>query len=221
MRFLTISLIVSLLAFSVSINAREHTIFCGFAYWDSEAVQTDITGQPSDDEQNGSDGNTEIKNVISTGARSGFGLFYQSFEDDGLYFGVGFQRAEGDNTLCIVEDCINSTTNVDDVNLELGWSLRQWVPFVDFIRSETQTDTSGVIDTQEDWDVGIGSWYLPNDFSKLKVNFTGLKENDRQTLHAGFQRRLQNDFTIGLFFSYPIDEDISGYGLKFTLGWTL
>ena len=138
-----------------------------------------------------------------------------------FYVGAGFQRAEGGYNVCVLEDCADVSLTVNDVNLELGWSIRQWTPFVDFISSDTEADDEDVSDTDSDWDLGVGFWYQPSEETKLKFNINGLRDTDNQILTSGFQRTLENGVTIGGFFMYPLTQDVTGNGFRFTVGWTL
>lgn len=210
MRFLTTTLVVSLLAFSLSTHSRENTIFGGVYYFDTEA-------QSSSETEDGSD----VEITFTTGSRAGFRFYFQSFEDDGFFAGAGFQSAEGDYNACILQDCVRVNQTVRDTNLELGWSLGNWTPFVDFIWSDTEVDDSGESDADSDVDFGIGFWYKPSPETKLKININGLREDGSQILTSGFQRKLENRITIGGAFMYPFSQDISGTGFRFTVGWTL
>ena len=213
MRFLSTSLIVSLLAFSISTHARENTVFGGVTYLDTETIGTET----SDDDQGG----TDAVVTVTTGSRSGFGFYFQSFEDESLYVGAGFQRTEGDYNVCVLEDCGDVGLTVNEVNLELGWSMRQWTPFVDFVSSDTEADDPDLSDTDTDWDLGFGFWYQPSEETKLKFNISGLRDSDNQILTSGFQRILQNDITISGAFMYPLAQDVTGNGFRFAIGWTL
>ena len=193
------TLIVSLLAFSLSTNARDHTFFSGLTYLETETLLTENTRQPSADDQGGSEGTTGGQTTITTGSRTGFVFFFQSFENDSFYIGADLQRAEGGSELCVLEDCIGNNLTVDDVNLELGWSTHQWIPFVDLIWSYTQTETGGVSDTHTDWDLGIDTWNQPSEDTKLKFKINGMRDNHSQTLTSGFQHTVQHDVTIGAF----------------------
>lgn len=199
-----------LLAFSLTTNAREHTIFGGLALWDTETFDTQTTGEEFA---------TGV--TVTTGSRAGFGFFYQSFEDDSFFLGAGFQRTEGEYDVCILGECISGDQTVNDMNLELGWTRNNWTPFLDFIWSDIETDDSDDSDTDNDLELGVGFWYKPSAVTRLKFSISGLRNDENQILNSGFQRTLENDVTIGGTLMYVLNEDNTGYGYRFTVGWTL
>lgn len=213
MRFISTTLVLSLLAFSLSANAREITIFGGFTYLDTETTQTSDTGD-SGEASTGLD-------TVTSGSRTGFGAFVQSFEDDGFYVNLGFQRTDGEYDVCVVEDCTGVNLAVDDVNVELGWSRRQWTPFLEFTWSDIESQIPSAFDTETDLALGIGSWYQFTKDTKIKFKISGLNNGDSQSINAGFQRSLQSYFTIDGSFTYPLTQDVTGYGFRFAIGWTI
>ncbi|MXW07480.1 MAG: hypothetical protein F4Z87_05045 [Gammaproteobacteria bacterium] len=67
---------MSMLAFSLSTNAQDVTIFGGFNYLDSETTQTTNTGDTG--------GVSTQLETVTSGSRTSFGAFIQSFEDPGF-----------------------------------------------------------------------------------------------------------------------------------------
>ncbi|MCY3541436.1 MAG: hypothetical protein OXH31_05965 [Gammaproteobacteria bacterium] len=78
MRFISTTLVLSLLAISLSTNTREGTIVGGFNYLDTDTTQTSSTGDTV--------GTSSALDTVSSGSRTIFSAFIQSFED------AGFQR---------------------------------------------------------------------------------------------------------------------------------
>lgn len=170
-------------------------------------------------------GDTEIASTgpkaVNSGTRTGFGAFIQSFEDDSVYVSAGFQRTDGSYDFCVDEDCLDVNLKVDEVNVELGWSRRQWTPFLEFSWSDIESQIPAAFDLEKDLEFGIGSWYKFVEDTKIKVKISGLRNNDSQMITAGFQRTLQGYFTIDGSFTYPFNQDVTGYGFRFAVGWTL
>ncbi len=213
MRFISTTLVLSVLAFSLSTNAREVTIFGGFNYLDTETTQTSNTGETGE--------TSSGLDTVTSGSRTGFGVFVQSFEDDGFYVNVGFQRTDGEYDVCVVEDCAGVNLAVDELNVELGWSRRQWTPFLEFSSSDIESQIPSAFDNETDVALGIGSWYQFNEDTKIKFKISGLRNNDNQAIQAGFQRTLQSYFSIDGSFTYPLTQDVTGYGFRFAFGWTI
>ena len=227
MRFLSTTVIASLLVFALPTTAREHLVFYEISRWDTEATHTENTGSPSNNDKGGSESTGDLEGpvggftTVTTGSRRGQRLSYQTFEEDGFYLGVGTQRGSGEYDSCILDDCTPIELSVDEVNLELGWSRNKWTPFLDFMWSDTQSDTPDVTDAHTDWVLGIGTWFAVNEYTKAKFNIKGLRDNDSQTITAGFHHKLQNDITVGAFGSLPITQDVSGFGIRLTIGRNL
>ena len=158
--------------------------------------------------------------ALNSGSRTGFGTFIQSFADDGFYVSAGFHRTEGDYDFCAVEDCVDVNLRVDDVNVEFGWSNRPWTPFLDISCSNIESNLPATFDSETDSDLGIGSWYHFAEDTTIKIKISGLSNNDNQAITAGFQRTVQNYFTIDGSFTYPLTQDVTGFGFRFAVGWT-
>lgn len=217
-RFISTTLIVSLLAFSLTSSAREHVIFGGLAYLQSETVKQ----QPADDEP--SEPGEEIDEITAatTGSRVGFRIFYQTFEDQGVYLGVGYERAEGDYDFCIQLDCIGINQTFDDLTLELGWSTADgWTPYAEFERSDTQSEAPGESEPDAEVDLGIGMYYRSTDQIRMKLNANGLRDSDKLALSAGFQRKFENNIVMEGTFSFPVADDVTGYGFMISFGRSL
>lgn len=161
-----------------------------------------------------------VPDVITSGSRTGFGAFIQSFEDDSFYVSAGFQRTDGEYDVCVVEDCTRVNLAVDDVNVELGWSRRQWTPFLELSWSDIESQIPSAFDTETDLALGFGSWYEFTEDIKVKIEISGLNNGDSQSITAGFQRSLQSYFSIDGSFTYPLTQDVTGYGFRFAVGWT-
>ncbi len=202
-----------LLAFSLSIHAREIAVFGSLNYLDTETTHTLNSGDTGEA--------STVSDAITSGSRTGFGVFVQSFEDDSFYFSAGFQRTDGEYDVCVIEDCTGVNLAVDDVNLELGWSRRQWTPFLELSWSDIESQIPSAFDTETDLDIGIGSWYEFAEDTKIKIKITGFLNEDSQTINAGFQRTLQSYFSIDGSFTYPLTQDVTGYGFRFAIGWTI
>ena len=162
-----------------------------------------------------------VLDAVTSGSRTGFGFFLRSFEEDSFYASAGFQRTDGEYDVCVVEDCTGVNLAVDDVNLELGWSRRQWTPFLEFSWSDIESQIPSAFDTETDLALGIGSWYKFAEDTKIKIKISGLNNGDSQTINAGFQRSLQSYFSIDGSFTYPLTQDVTGYGFRFAIGWTI
>lgn len=180
---------------------------------DTETIQTTNDGEIGE-------GSMGLE-AVNSGSRTGFGAFVQSFKDDSFYFSVGFQRTAGDYDLCVFDDCVDVDLRVDDMNVELGWATRQWTPFIEFSRTDINSNVSTAFDTETDLDFGIGSRYQLVDNTNLKIKISGLRNDDSQTITAGFQRTLQSNFTVDGSFTYPLTQDVTGFGFRFAVGWTL
>ena len=141
MRVLTTTLVLSLFAFSHSTNAREISVFGGFNYLDTESTQTSSTGA-SEEASMGME-------IVTSGSRTGFGAFIQSFEDDSFYVTAGFQRNEGDYDFCVDSKCTVVNLSADDVNVELGWSRGHWTPFLEFSLSDIESQIPAAFDTED------------------------------------------------------------------------
>lgn len=218
--FLSTTLIVSLLGFSQSISAREHLVFGGLSYLQTETSKQETREQPSNDDPSVLE--EEEISTLTSGSRPGVRVFYRTFEVDGIYLGAGYERAEGDYDKCIGEDCIDIAQTVDELNLELGWTTRNnWTPFVEFVRFQTESDAPSVSDDEAEIDFGVGMYYESDENIKVKLYVNGLHDSDRLAFGAGFQRRLDNDILMDGSFSFPVAEDVTGYGFKFSLGRTL
>ena len=217
-RFLSTTLIVSLLAFSLSTSAREHVIFGGLSYLQTEAVKQQLVEEPPDSEPS-EPGEEEEVTTSTEGARVGLRVFYQTFEDEGVYVGAGFERADGDYDRCIQEDCIGITQTVNDLNIELGWSSANgWTPFVKFERSDTESDAPIESDTDAELDIGIGMYYRTVENIRMKLNINGLHDSDKLAFGAGFQRKFENDIVMEGTFSFPVADDLTGYGFTLAFG---
>lgn len=162
MRFLATTLLVIPLAFSLSTNAREHSIFGGVALLDTEILDTQSAGE------------TSVAEV-----------------------------------------------SVTDMNLELGWSKNDRDPLEDFNRSNTVTDDLDDADSEYDAGLGVGRWYTPAPGTKLKFNIYILRYEINQILDSVFQPTLENSVMIGGTFMYFLNEDRTGNGYRFTVGWSL
>lgn len=106
---------------------------------------------------------------------------------------------------------------------ELGtWLVKEQVHAVLELQwSDTQSDTPDVADTHTDWDLGIGTWLKVNEYTNVKFNINGLRDSVSQTITAGFHHKLQNDVTVGAFGSVLITHDVSGFGIRLTIGRNL
>lgn len=221
-RFLSTTLIVSVLAFSLSTSAREHAIFGGFSYLQTETVNQQVAEEPPDGEPSEPGEEDEEINTYTEGARVGLRVFYQTFEDEGVYVGVGYERADGDYDLCIQEDCIGISQTVNDLNLELGWSSANgWTPFVEFERSDTESDAPSESDNDAELDLGIGMYYRTVDHIRMKLNINGLLDSDKLAFGAGFQRKFENDIVMEGTFSFPVADAVTGYGFMLSFGRSL
>lgn len=213
MRFISTTLVLSLIAISLSTNAREVAIFGGFNHLETETTESTNAGE--------TEGTSTELDTVTLGSRTGFGAFIQSFEDDGFYFGAAFQRAEGYYDLCADDDRIGMSIRIADVNVELGWFRHQRTPLLDISWSNTEPQVPAAIDTETDLDFGIGSWYRFAKDTNVKIKVCGLRNNYSETITAGFQRKLQTNFSIDESFAYPITQDVTGFGFRFASGWTL
>ena len=218
-RFLSTTLIVSMLAFSLSTSAREHVIFGGLSYLQTETVKQQLVEVPPDGEPSEPGEEEEEITTSTEGSQVGLRVFYQTFEDEGVYVGVGFERADGDYDRCIQEDCVGISQTDNDLNLELGWSSANgWTPFVEFERSDTESDAPSESDTDAGLDLGIGMYYRTVDHIRMKLNINGLRDSDKLAFGAGFQRKFENNIVMEGTFSFPVADNVTGYGFKLAFG---
>ena len=155
---------------------------------------------------------------------NGYDFTYMNFNDNNLYYAVGWGFASGEDELCLDDFCIDFESDSSGLLFEIGYNFdNPFTPFVSVTRSEWDVDLGitglGLGDaTESDTTIGVGTWFGDED-RRLRLAFDGVDTDDPGVSIGGYTVLDNNLALSGSYFtSTESPGDI--WGLSIGLGWS-
>ena len=161
---------------------------------------------------------TGVFSADTTLKGAGFRLF--SFQDDGLYIGLGISLVSDNSKseICVSgPDCVWSYSAEASSFVEIGGDIGRWTPFVGLSFTRSEAHLMDEYDREDARGLGAGSW-LQFDTFLLRGVVDYLDDEDYRAISVGVLFPIRTNLTLGGEIGLNLDSKLDGFKISIQIG---